>query len=135
MYVRDLLRLAIVTQDEASRHMNMYRKAEADWNRLGELLMGEANDRDWCSEYDRLVEEWNEGFQQFELPVRKSDYDVEVTITATYTVTIQVEAEDEDAARELVESDYSAADIMRQAGNSFAYPDDSEYEIEGVSRS
>lgn len=133
--VQTLLRGLLSSNEEMAAYRDRFRKAEADWDKLGELLTAEANRRDWCSEYDRLVEEWNDSeFQMFELPKRKADYDVTVTVTATYTVTVTVEAEDEDAARELVEQDYDAHDVMRNSSGSFQYPDEADFEVDEVSR-
>lgn len=132
-YVREMARIQLASSVENRRLRENCDKARNDWDKLGGLLMQEANDRDWCSDYDRLVEKWNQQFDFFELPTRKKDYEVEVTVTATYTVTVRVEdQEDEDAAREEVEN-WSAHDILSQAGQSWNYPDDSEFEVNDVS--
>lgn len=59
---------------------------------LGEALLQEANDRDWCSEYDNFAEEWD-------LPKRVAEYDV--------TVTVRVLARDEEAAIDIVREEVS----------------------------
>ena len=126
----NLVRTLLQNQVDIESYRGRFMKANNDWDKLGGLLMKEANDRDWCSEYDRLVDSWNSDFELLELPVRKKTYNVEVSVTATYTVTVQVEAEDDDAAIDEV-NDMSAHDIMLNSGGSFSYPDDTEYEVNG----
>jgi hypothetical protein len=60
--------------------------------RLGEALLQEANDRDWCGEYDTFAEEWG-------LPKRTSEWEV--------TMTVRVTARNEDDAVELVKDGVS----------------------------
>ncbi len=60
--------------------------------RLGEALLQEANDRDWCGEYDTFAEEWG-------LPKRTSEWEV--------TMTVRVTARDEDSALSLVKDHVS----------------------------
>lgn len=68
---------------------------QADIKLIGDRLIGEANDRGWCSEYDGIVDELNSDLM-VELPLRRQNYQVAVQ----YTVYIDVEAGDEDDARE-----------------------------------
>lgn len=60
--------------------------------RLGEALLQEANDRNWCGEYDTFAEEWD-------LPKRTSEWEV--------TMTVRVTARDEDDAVEFVRDSVS----------------------------
>lgn len=54
---------------------------------IGERLISESNDRGWCSEFDRIIEEVNQDLPgPFALPTRYKEY--EVTWTETYTVTV-----------------------------------------------
>lgn len=62
------------------------------WENLGEAILEEAINRDWCGEYDAFAEEWG-------LPTRARDYEVTMTVT--------VKARDEDAAIAMVRDQVS----------------------------
>lgn len=69
-------------------------------------MIEEAESRDWCEEFDRILEE-------FGLDPRTREFYVEVTITATQTISIPVTARDEDDAKEGVDmSSYSLSDYV-----------------------
>jgi hypothetical protein len=74
------------------------RQHREDIATIGERLLSEAEDRDWCGEYDSIVEELNAALT-VELPVRKRDYTVRVSVQ----VDISVTAADEDEARDLAQ--------------------------------
>lgn len=78
---------------------------------LGEALLQEAIQRDWCSEYDEFAKEWG-------LPTRESEYHV--------TMTVRVSARNEDAAVDIVMNkvciDYLTEGVM----------DNPEFQAEGV---
>lgn len=57
---------------------------------LGEALLQEAIDRDWCYEYDEFADEWD-------LPKRTREYEV--------TITVRVRAQSEEDAEEMVQSE------------------------------
>lgn len=73
---------------------------------IGERLLSEARDRDWCSEYDDVVRHLNRSLH-VELPIREEEYEVEVVDTYMVQVVhrITVMAESWEAARERVEED------------------------------
>lgn len=54
---------------------------------LGEAILEQAVNRDWCEEYDEFAEEWG-------LPLRFAEYDV--------TVTVRVRARDSEQAADLI---------------------------------
>lgn len=58
---------------------------------LGEALLEEAINRDWCEEYDEFAEKWG-------LPLRFAEYDV--------TVTVRVRARDSDQAADLIRGEF-----------------------------
>lgn len=62
---------------------------------LGQAILEQAIERDWCSEYDEFAEEWD-------LPPRKQDFEV--------TVTIQVSARDADSAEGYVLDNFGLSD-------------------------
>jgi hypothetical protein len=66
---------------------------------IGNALIKEAVDREWCSEYDDFVDELNKHLHE-SLPIRTRWYDVEVEFTEirTQRTVIQVEATSEAAA-------------------------------------
>lgn len=72
---------------------------------IGDRLIQESNDRNWCSEFDGLIDDANENLPGWlQLPVRERDY--EVSWTESYTVTVSrsttVTARNEEHACELV---------------------------------
>ena len=56
---------------------------------LGQAILEQAEERDWCREYDEFAESWD-------LPTRRKNFRVTVTLT--------VQAQDEDSASDLVDS-------------------------------
>ena len=82
--------------DTLRRTREMHR---ADIDAIGERLMKEAERRDWCAEYDTIIDELNVGLN-VELPTRERSY----TVTATVRVEITLDARDEDHARSIAGS-------------------------------
>lgn len=68
------------------------RDKEQHLERLGEAILEQANERDWCEEYDTFAEEWG-------LPKRTTEWEV--------TMTVKVEARNEDDAITLVKDGVS----------------------------
>ncbi len=118
---------------EMSEMRSRMSRMHSDWDLLNEKLNDESKSRDWCNVYDQCVESWNEEFSVFQLQPRSQDYNVEVQITATWTVYVPVEnmnsAED---AEEYVRDNYSAAECLSAAGDSWSTPDDSEIEVQSA---
>ena len=79
---------------------------ERDIELIGDALLKEADDRDWCSAYDDFVEELNQSLS-VELKMREKEYeiDIEVTETRTQIVTVSIKARSEEHAKELVMDD------------------------------
>lgn len=77
----------------------------ADIEHIGETLIEEANRRDWCKDYDDIVDEMNRSLNT-PLPTRNKDY--QVTVSVTYDITVNVtarsESEAEDQVREMSHS-------------------------------
>jgi hypothetical protein len=72
--------------DRSNRVLSEVRSTwEREVNDLGALLMREANNRNWCSEYDEIVSKANSNLT-YELPTRSKEIDI--TWTETYTVTV-----------------------------------------------
>ncbi len=79
---------------------------------ISERLNREASDRDWCDEFDRIIDEVNSDLPgQFYLDKREREY--EVTWRETHTLTVRrsaiIMAEDEESAISQVE-DWDEAD-------------------------
>ena len=105
-------------------------RMQGDWDLLNEKLNDESKSRDWCSVYDQCVEEWNSEFSVFQLQPRAQDYNVEVTITAMWTVSVPVEnMHSPDDAMDYVRENYTAAECLSAAGDSWSTPDDTEVEV------
>lgn len=88
-----------------------------DIERIGTALLAEAEQRGWCDDYDRFVEELNERLSK-QLEVRTRDYDVEVEYNVTVRRTINASSY-EDARDELKESVESDLDSIDDVNHSF----------------
>lgn len=107
-------------------------RMRADWNVLSSRIQQECEARDWCGEYDAIVDDVNFQLEVFQMPTRKRDYDVEATVTVTYNVSFKVEdQENEDCARYEVEN-LSVSEILDAAGGSWPYYDDCCIEIDSL---
>lgn len=101
---------------------------------IGGRLIEEANNRGWCSDYDRIIENVNsEVASGWELPKRNSEFTV--TWTETFTVTVKrsgtYTASDEDAAMEIAQEEetadrYQLRDAIDNGNYSFEESDDFE---------
>jgi hypothetical protein len=103
------------------------RQHREDIATIGDRLLSEAEDRDWCSEYDSMVEELNAALT-VELPVRKRDYTVRVTAYVDITVTAADEDDARDQAEGIARRAESAVDGTRGVTNS-EWDDKYSYEI------
>jgi hypothetical protein len=90
---------ATMQQDDLRSRLNeAQRHHRADIAVIGERLLSEAEDRQWCGEYDEIVEKLNSCLH-VELQVRKRDYTVRVSVQ----VDVSVSAADEDEARDMAQ--------------------------------
>lgn len=78
-----------------------------DFDAVGKALMEEAENRNWCNEYDEFVERVNSNLIRNALPVREQEYEVEIEVigSLTTTTTVSVTATSQEAANEMVEND------------------------------
>lgn len=74
---------------ELQRHRDQLRFERQKYEELGQALLQQAIEKDWCDEYDQFAEDW-------ELPKRTREY--------TVTVEIPVRATSPENAEELVEA-------------------------------
>ena len=114
-------------------------KWERDFMRYAERVMQEAIDRDWCSEYERVVDDIRGNLEIATIPDREVEVDIEwdetytVTVRRSATVTLQSgygEYEIEQAARsENGNSDADRSEVIDAVRNgnyeSCEYVDDS----------
>jgi hypothetical protein len=92
-------------------------KWERDFNRYAERVMQEAIDRDWCSEYERVVDSIRYDLEIAEIPDRDEEVDIEweetytVTVRRSATVTLKhgYDSDDVDEAARSRNSDDDAA--------------------------
>lgn len=106
---------------------------------IGERLIQESNDRNWCSEFDGIIDDVNSALPGWlHLPVREREY--EVTWTETYYITVSrsetVTARNEEHALELIEdtgnaSEYDLRDAISYGNYEFS-DDGSDYEATEV---
>lgn len=93
-----------------SNNNNFVNMLKKDFNSVSIALRNEAEDRDWCEEYNEFVENINTGLVYMKLLTVKKDYEVKVKIEETRQqyVCIKVEALCEDEALEIIDAwDYS----------------------------
>jgi hypothetical protein len=83
-------------------------KHERDIELIGNALLEQAKDRDWCSQYDEFITDLNKELS-VELKTREKEYEVEIEVTRKQVqkVTVTITANDEDHARELINDDPS----------------------------
>lgn len=87
-------RLSSITGTLDQARLNHRRDIEL----IGETLLEQAERRDWCGEYDQVVDGLNRRLN-IDLPTRDRDYDVRVVVTIT------VNASSEDRASDQVDSE------------------------------
>jgi hypothetical protein len=82
-------------------------KWERDFMRSWERIATEAVERDWCSEYERVVSDVEDSLEIGTIPPREQEYDVVVNIDARLRIqhTIKVTARSQEDAEEMVSDD------------------------------
>lgn len=81
---------------------------QKDIETIGNALIEEAEQRDFCSDYDNFIDELNEKLT-IDLPVRKKTFQVTIEITRTIStsVTVEVECSHEEDVNDLINEDDS----------------------------
>jgi len=93
-----------VSKDRLTFSTDAYRALEI----IGERLLQESQDRGWCDEFDRIIDEVNESLPgPFALPVREKEYEVtwDETVTVTVSRCTTVTARNEQDAIDQVRND------------------------------
>lgn len=93
-----------------------YERVKADFKIVSEALLREAEERDWCSDYNNFVEDVNEHLTIMQLQTLEKDYEVEVELTRTQTVTayVKISAKSAEEAEQLTEN-LSFDDIVAES--------------------
>lgn len=112
---------------------NELRQAEAahqsDIDIIGEELTSEAENRAWCSDYDRFVTRVN-GRITRDLPLRMKSYDIDCTVTLTLSATVQATSYD-DAHEQVSNMDFDC----RAYGSEWSITDIGSFDDVNVSES
>lgn len=75
------------------------------------ILTEEADVRDWCQEYDDILDRINDAVSAFQLTPRTRNFTVEVSGSINFSTTIQVEATNADDAREAAAEMFSTDNL------------------------
>lgn len=81
---------------------------ESDIAKIGEALMSEAEQREWCDQFDDFVERLNT-YLHIGLPTRHRDYTAEIRISVSYSA---VPSQAQDAANDIAYALYSYGDSL-----------------------
>lgn len=120
---------------ENERLLTWQRNALSDITEASRILIGQANRRSWCSEYDEIIDEINGSLSVLRFEDREQEHEVEVNWTATISgsTTVTVTARSlEDAEEQVRNSPSDFVDIDSYAlGEAARYngADDIEFEI------
>ena len=80
-------REAINTEEWVKKYDDIRTDATRAIAMIGERLITESNDRNWCGEFDEIIDDVNNALPMWlQLPTREREY--EVRWTETYTVTV-----------------------------------------------
>jgi hypothetical protein len=101
-----LVIMTIDKENNKSMRFENRQKHERDIELIGNALLEQAKDRDWCSQYDEFITDLNKELS-VELKTREKEYEVEIEVTRKQVqrVTVTITANDEDHARELINDD------------------------------
>lgn len=98
-------------RDHAQERLHDYsNKVAQDSQILSEKLIEEANRRNWCDEYDEIVDALNGLFLVLSIDQRTREYEVEVVLSGTITArtTVIVTAGSREDAEQLIRDDVDA---------------------------
>jgi hypothetical protein len=104
----NLLVMTVDRDNNKNMRFQDRQRHERDIELIGNALLKEAHDRDWCSAYDEFITDLNKELS-VELKTREKEYEVEIEVTRKQVqrVTVTITANDEDHARELINDDPS----------------------------
>jgi hypothetical protein len=126
----EIERLRVRLREVEERH-------RTDIATIGETLMREAERRNWCSEYDEIVDGINSRIT-VELPVRNSEEEFEVTVSGyvrvPFSYSMTVTASDSGDAHEIASNTWAdqvdAGDLLRDYSDRYSAEVEDDYEIE-----
>jgi hypothetical protein len=92
---------------EAEMYMKRTNRLISDLGIIAEALRNEAENREWCDEYNEFCDTVNSKTEEHPLIPLEQEYEVEVEVTATVTTraTLSVMARSRDLAEEMVIDD------------------------------
>lgn len=105
---------------------------------IGDRLIQESNDRNWCSEFDEIIDDVNSALPDWlHLPTRERDYTVSwtetyyITVSRSTTVTARTEEHACDLVSDMVgeADDYEMRDALSYGNYEFS-DDNSDFEAE-----
>ena len=105
-------------ETERQRTAAAHQQHRDDIALIGDRLIREADDRDFCTEYDTVVDELNCSLR-VELPLREHDFTVTTTIELRLSITAFSQDDAIEKARELIDRAESRLDAMNDIT---AYP-------------
>jgi hypothetical protein len=79
---------------------------EHDLETIGQRLIEESDERGWCDEFDRIIDDVNESLHGT-LPLRVQEFDLIVDVVIPSSTTVTVKARNEQEAVDLVQSNPS----------------------------
>jgi len=90
-----------------------------DFKIISDALLYQADKRNWCGEYDDVVDEVNEELSgYYKLEIRERDFDIEITSDITVTETITVRARNLDDAIEKAEEEFDLEESVARGNYS-----------------
>lgn len=107
----------------------------SDSTLLSDTLIAEANQRQWCDEYDEIVDTLNSRLRVIVIQQREQEFEIEVDIEGTIrtTTTVCVTARNRDEAREMIrynlESHVDGHEVLQDAIYNLGF-DDIEMEMQ-----
>jgi hypothetical protein len=106
---RSALDEALDTVSNLKKHLDVaednFIKAKLDWAKLNEKLNYEADNRDWCGEYDDILEQLNGSFKLLKLETRRKQYSVRTEVTLKFYVNVPMQATSEENAIDYVDGE------------------------------
>jgi hypothetical protein len=129
--VRELRAALATARADADRHRQrtdaaVYRH-RSDVALIGQRLIAEADDRDFCDDFEKFVDDINTELT-VQLPRREHDYTVTVSVELRISVTAATEQQARDVAEGLVEEAETRLDEFD--GVTSYPPDPSDYHLE-----
>jgi hypothetical protein len=121
--------------DQINRLDDTIRDLRNGIGELNQFLNDEATERDWCSDYEAKLDEFNQRTSAFQLVGRTREFTVPVRVTAVYETEIVVKATSPAEALEKAQDEYGGdMHLLRRAQDYDSYPGiEVEWDEDGIS--